>query len=101
VIDLEWINTCVSRGEYYFSRHADLERQNDGLSIAEIEEALNNGVMLDSYEDTGRGESCLIAGFTAVGKPIHVVIGRRGKKPVIITTYIPTPPKFMNPYERG
>jgi hypothetical protein len=101
VIDLEWIRACVNSGKYYFSGHADIERQNDGLSIVEIEESLNNGIMLEFYEDTGRGESCLITGFTVSGKPIHVVIGRRGESPVIITTYIPTPPKFKNPYERG
>lgn len=101
MIKLEWIRTYVSKGEYYFSGHADVERQNDELSIVEIEDALNNGIMLESYEDTGRGESCLITGFTTAGKPIHIVIGIRGDRPVIITTYIPTPPKFKNPYERG
>lgn len=28
--------------------------------------------------NTERGESCLIAGFTEAGKPIHVVCGKRG-----------------------
>ena len=74
---------------------------NDDLSIIEIEEALNNGIILEFYEDTGRGDSCLVAGFTAAGKPIHAVIGRRAESLVIVTTYIPGPPKFKNPYERG
>jgi hypothetical protein len=35
------------------------------------------------------------------GKPVHVVCGAMGDWLVIVTVYIPTPPKFKNPYERG
>jgi len=43
--------------------------------ISEVREALINGIILEQYEDTGRGESCLVAGFTDIGKPIHIVCG--------------------------
>ena len=86
---------------YYFSRHGDQERQNENLLITEIEEALFSGRILEQYEDTGRGESCLVVGFTNSGKPIHVVCGERAEQLVIITVYIPYPPKFKTPYERG
>lgn len=39
--------------------------------------------------------------MTISGKPVHVVCGSRGDSLVIITVYIPSPPKFKNPYERG
>ncbi|SJM91615.1 hypothetical protein CRENPOLYSF2_2310008 [Crenothrix polyspora] len=39
--------------------------------------------------------------ITDVGIPIHAVCGCMGKTLVIITVYIPTPPKFKNPFERG
>jgi hypothetical protein len=94
------IKMRIEDDKYYFSRHADKERQNDNLAIKEVEDALLNGRILEQYEDSGRGESCLIAGFTNVGKPIHVVCGKSGDWIVIITVYIPTPPKFKNPYER-
>ncbi|NUO06512.1 MAG: DUF4258 domain-containing protein [Candidatus Brocadia sinica] len=57
--------------------------------------------ILEKYENTGRGESCLVAGFTNTGKPIHVVCGERGDWLVLITVYVPSPPKFKTPYERG
>jgi len=69
--------------------------------ISEVEEAFLNGRILEKYPDTGRGESCLVAGFTIEGKPIHIVCGMRGDFIVIITVYIPTPSKFKTPYERG
>jgi hypothetical protein len=98
---IEWIQTKVSKGKYHFSKHGDQERQNDNLSILEVEEALLHGRLLEYYSDTGRGESCLMVGFTNRGKPIHVVCGEQDGNLTIITTYIPTPPKFKNPYERG
>ena len=71
------------------------------MTIEEIEEALLTGRILEWYEDTGRGESCLVVGFTERGKPLHMVCGEMEDRIVIVTVHIPTPPKFKNPYERG
>lgn len=101
MIELNWIIEHVKAEEYYFSQHADQERQNENLTISEIEEALLNGRLLESYKNTGRGGSCLVVGFTDQGIPIHVICGKRGPWLVIVTVYIPTPPKFKTPFERG
>ena len=101
MFEIKWIVNQVIDNEYYFSRHGDQERQNDNLTIAEVEEALLSGWILEQYEDRERGESCLVVGFTKKGKPIHIVCGKRGEYLVIVTVYIPSPPKFRNPYERG
>ena len=98
---IESIQERVSKNEYFFSKHGDQERQNDNLTINEVEEALLSGRILEYYDDTGRGESCLVVGFSETGKPIHIVCGSRGDWLVIITVYIPSPPKFKTPYERG
>lgn len=101
MLEINWIHKCVKKGEYFFSKHGDIERQNDNLTIQEIEEALFNGRILEKYKDDNRGASCLVVGFTEEGKPIHIIFGIRGDWPVIITVYIPRPPKFKTPYERG
>jgi hypothetical protein len=101
MFDLEWIKNKIRNGEDFFSSHAEQERQNDNLTLAEVREALLNGIIVEQYEDTRRGDSCLTVGFTNQGKPIHIVCGERKDKVVIITVYIPSPPKFKNPYERG
>lgn len=100
-MNLEWIKDCVRNNRYRYSRHGDKERQNDALSLVQVEQALLGGRIIEHYPDTGRGESCLIAGFTDDGKPVHIVCGSMGEWMVVITVYIPTPPKFKNPYERG
>lgn len=101
MFEIEWIQQRVMKGEYYFSKHGDQERQDDNLTVAEVEEALLTGRILEHYEETGRGESCLVAGFTETGKPIHMVCGTRGDWLVVITVYIPRPPRFKTPYQRG
>ena len=101
MITLEWIVSCVKRENYFFSQHADEERMNDNLTIKEIEESLLQGMILETYPNDRRGSSCLVVGFTQKGKPIHTVCGQSGDALVVITVYIPTPPKFITPYERG
>jgi len=101
MIDIKWIRKAVVDGNYFYSRHGDQERQNDNLRIAEVEEALLNGRILEYYENDVRGKSCLVVGFTGKGKPVHIVCGKAEDTMTIITVYIPTPPKFVNPYERG
>ncbi|MBF0176446.1 MAG: DUF4258 domain-containing protein [Magnetococcales bacterium] len=99
--DLEWIRHSVREDTYFYSRHGDQERGNDGLTLVEVEQAILTGRMLEQYDDTGRGESCLVVGFTHAGKPVHVVCGQWEERMVIITVYIPGPPKFKTPFERG
>ena len=101
MIKIEWIQECVKKNRYYFTKHGDSERQNDNLTIVEVEQALRSGRILEHYMDTKRWESCLAAGFTKDGKPIHFVCGLRGDWMAVITVYIPRPPKFKTPYERG
>jgi len=101
MFDIAWIKNSIRNGAECFSKHGDQERQKDNLTITEVRESLLNGRVLEQYPNTGRGESCLVVGFTDGGKPVHIVCGERKEKLVVITVYIPSPPKFKNPYERG
>ena len=101
MIEEQELKEKVSKGEYIYSRHADNERQEDNLLVEEVEDALFNGRILEHYADTGRGESCLVAGFTRAGKPIHIVFARNNGISIIVTVYLPKPPKFKTPFIRG
>jgi Domain of unknown function (DUF4258) len=101
MINESWVKEKVKKNDFYISRHGDQERQNDDLALVEIVEALTNGRILEQYPDSGRGDSCLFVGFTNNGKPVHVVCGQRKDVLTVITVYIPMPPKFKTPYERG
>jgi hypothetical protein len=99
-MEIETVQKSVRANQYVYTLHADIERKADELTFAQVEEALLNGYILEHYPDTGRGESCLVVGVGA-GIPIHIVCGWRGEKIALITVYIPTPPKFSDPWTRG
>jgi hypothetical protein len=99
-MDIETIKAKLRADEYVYTSHADLERKADDLTFGEIEEALLGGKILEAYPDTGRGESCLMVGFSG-DRAIHAVCGWRGDKLAIVTVYIPKPPKFIDPWTRG
>ena len=99
-MEIDQIKQLIRQDDYLYSLHADIERKTDNLTLMQVEEALLNGEILETYPNTGRGESCLIVGFSAE-LPIHVVCGWRGEKIVLVTVYIPQPPKFVDPWTRG
>ena len=99
-MDLQKIKARIRAEEYVYTSHGDLERKADDLTLGEVEEALLTGEILETYPDTGRGESCLIVGFSGE-TPIHAVCGWLGDRVAIITVYIPTLPKFIDPWTRG
>ena len=90
----------MDEGSYVYTLHAEVERKADDLTFHQIEQALLIGEILEQYPDTGRGESCLILGFSD-DIPIHIVCGWWGNKVAIITGYVPKPPKFVDPWTRS
>lgn len=98
-MDIEIIKAKVRQSHFVISSHADQEAADEAIDIAEIYNAILNDEILEQYADTGRGESCLVLGFVN-DRPIHVVCGWRREDVVIITVYIPKPPKFVDPWTR-
>lgn len=99
-MEIAAIKAKVAASQYVYSQHADIERNADGLTFAQVEEALLAGRIIEDYPDTGRGETCLVAGKSK-GTPVHSVCGWRGEKLVLITVYVPRPPKFSDPWTRA
>lgn len=98
-MDIQVIKQKVYTSEFMLSAHADEEAADENIGIAEIRAAILTGEILEEYPDTGRGESCLILGFVA-GRAIHVVCGWRHAAVLVITVYIPQPPRFNDPRSR-
>ena len=98
----DFIRTEIVQQCYEISLHADDERLADGLTVAQLEAALSGCEVIERYPDNPRGESCLVLGFTPDGIPIHCVCGRNpARHLVLITVYIPTMPKWVDPYTRN
>jgi hypothetical protein len=98
----EFIREEIAKQTYEISLHADDERIADGLTVSQVEVALSGCKVIEDYPDDPRGESCLTVGFTADGKRIQVVCGRNTLGHlVLVTVYIPTMPKWKDPYTRN
>ena len=97
------IQERIRDNRYEISFHAERERENDHLLVADIEESvLLRGELLEDYPDDPRGHSCLVLGFNRAGQAIHTVWGLLPSDWVrLITVYIPKPPKWIDPWTRG
>lgn len=90
-MDIIFIKEKVRGGEYDLSLHAHNERQEEQITVDEIEKVLLKGVIIEKYPNDPRGESCLVAGIVSK-KPLHVVCGIRGNRLLIVTVYRPKLP---------
>ncbi len=90
------IQKHIRKRDYLFSDHADEEKTKDKLNVGDIEEAILNGEVIEERLNDQRGESRLIAGVSKGDKLIHVVVGLRFEKPVIVTVYTPSQEEWIH-----
>ncbi|MCX6027866.1 MAG: DUF4258 domain-containing protein [Chloroflexi bacterium] len=100
---IRYIQERVRSNRYEVSRHAEREREDDRLSLMDIEESvLLSGELLEDYPNDPRGHSCLILGFNRGGQAVHTVWGVLATDWArLITVYVPRPPKWVDPRTRG
>ena len=105
-MNIDEIRRFIQEGGYEITLHAQQERLDDDLDIAEIEQAIADGAVIEDYPQDPRGASCLVAGRIGA-KSIHVVLGwarKRGNNERmlrVITVYLPQPPKWKDDRTRG
>lgn len=73
-MDIREITEKIKHGEYEISCHAEKERYAEDIKIADIENAIVNGEILEDYPDDPRGPSWLILGCSQ-DRLIHIVCG--------------------------
>ena len=57
--------------------------------MSDVEEAILNGEIIESYPDDYPSPSCLILGFANDSSPIHIVCGIHEDELWLITSYRP------------
>ena len=90
---LDEIREKVLQHGYEFSKHAVDQSILRDISVAEVEQAISSRAeVIEDYPDDKYGPSCLILGFTAAGRPLHVQCSYASRPLVkIITLYEPDP----------
>ena len=88
---LDDIRAKIRRRRHEFSRHALDQTIIRDISIAEVEQAIaNRSEIIEDYPDDKYGPTCLILGFTAGGRPLHIQCSYPSRPLVkIVTVYEP------------
>lgn len=91
------ITKQVTDGQVRFSQHAQQEMTDEGITVQDVLQCLLESTLLENYPSHKRGACCLIMGWTHTGRPVHVVCSTHLDILVIITVYMPLPPKWVTP----
>ena len=85
---IERVRRAFEIGSYRLTDHAETEREDDTITVQELEHALTspNLELLEDYPDDPRGASALVLGFTKTGDPVHVVLGLASPEVVVVVT---------------
>ena len=82
------------------TQHAQVEMDAEDITLDEVLAAIANGQILEDYAEHKRGPCCLLYGRTHQGRPLHIVCTTAQVVLIIITVYVPLPPKWISPTKR-
>lgn len=91
LVDIRIIRDKVKKEQYDLSSHAHGERQEEQITVEEIERVLLKGDIIEQYPSDPRGASCLVG-----GKKLHIVCGFRADRLLIVTVYRPKMPVWKD-----
>lgn len=90
MVDVEQIREKFSRNDFEFSKHSTDQTILRSIRVDEIREAIRDGAAIEDYPDDKYGPSCLILGFTRMGRPLHIHCSYPSRRLIkIITVYEP------------
>lgn len=89
------IRRAFFENNFRYTKHGAEQRINRHITGEEIEQAIQNGEIIEDYSSDKYGPSCLVYGKTQAGKPIHIQIALL---PIIsiVTVYEPDPEKWID-----
>ncbi len=87
---IKGIREKIAAGKFEFSRHAVDQSILRHITMQEIREAIASGEVIEDYPDDKYGPSCLILGFTAMSRVLHLQCSYPSRPLIkIITLYEP------------
>lgn len=92
---LEEVRAHLLAGEFDYTAHAHRRAVERNISDSEIGEAGTGAIVIEDYPDDKYGPSCLMLGFTIVGRPLHIQVSLADTPAIrIITLYEPDPDQW-------
>ena len=94
---IQAIRDKIASGDFEFSQHALDQSILRRVSVQELREAIAVGEVIEDYPSDKYGPSCLILGFTGVGRPLHIQCSSSSRPLVkVITLYEPDPTQWVD-----
>jgi hypothetical protein len=81
---IKWSTHCVER------------MQERNINIADVENCILSGEIIEDYPDDFPYPSCLVFGHSIQKRVLHVVVGTDNNFLYIITAYFPNTTRFMD-----
>ncbi|NUQ36422.1 MAG: DUF4258 domain-containing protein [Caldilineales bacterium] len=95
------IHRKLTNGEFEFTRHAVDRMLLRHISVKEVKDAVQNGVVIEDYPYDKYGPSCLILGLTKTNRPLHIQCSYPARHRIkIITVYEPDPASWQDNWSR-
>lgn len=92
------INEYYKNGDVHFKKHALVRIIERNISIEDVDDALLNSTVIESYSEDKPLPSYLVIGYTKKKRPLHVLIALDAiaQHIWIITVYEPDPTKWFD-----
>src|SRR5580700_5667632 len=94
---IDEIQAKFARNEFEFARHALDQTIHRAITVAEVQQSIAAGAVIEDYPNDKYGPSCLIFGVTGAGRPLHVQCSYPSRQVIkIITLYEPDPNQWID-----
>ena len=69
------------------------------IGTKDVRKAIFEGDVVEDYPEDARGHSCLILGYGAGNRPLHVVCAPKDEYLAVITAYAPTRDQWLDDFK--
>ena len=84
-------------GHFEYSQHATDQSIIRNISVQEVLDAIATCELIETYPEDKFGPSCLVLGFTAANRPLHIHCSFPSRAIIkLITLYEPNPARWTN-----
>lgn len=95
------LRSLLGAGDFAFSHHAFRRTVERNISESDIRIVGSRAALIEDYPDDKYSPSCLLLGWTAAGRPLHLQVSRAQTAAVrIITLYEPDPDEWDVSYSQ-
>ena len=94
------VRSLAASGNVKITQHAAQEMAEEDILLDDVMFAISKAQLLEDYPDHRRGACSLIYGKDARLRDIHIVCTTAHPTLIIVTVYLPRPPKWIAPTQR-